>query len=336
MSKRFLSIFQYVFFLGGGLFLVWWQLKSMTPHEKTEFYSSLENADYRILIPVILMSMTSHISRSLRWKLLMEPLGYKPKLANLFSVTMIGYLINAAIPRLGEVIKCTLLAKHEKLRADKLIGTIIVERTFDLICYLMFILLTILIQINTIGEFARDRFENMSHSSGMPVWLETIITLALITLLIVLIKFLFKKFPENKIILKINNVLKGIAEGFRTIQQMKKRKTFLLHTLIIWTMYLSQIYIGFKAMDGVNHLGVTAACSVLSLATLSMILTPGGIGSFPIFVMETLSIYAIAGSLGKAFGWLMWGVSTAIIIVVGMICLIVLPYLNRKDTSHST
>lgn len=333
MLKRFLSILQYVFFLGGGLFLVWWQLSSMTVIEKNEFYNSLKSVNYWIVIPVILMSIASHISRSMRWQLLMEPLGYQPKLKNVFSVTMIGYLINAAIPRLGEVVKCTLLAKHEKLRADKLIGTIIVERTFDLICYLLFIGFTLLIQINKIGSFAEEKMDSSSQSSDMPFWLQLIVTGGVTTLFILLIKFLFKKFPGNKIIIKINNIIKGIGEGFRTIKNIKNRKAFLIHTGFIWLMYLSQIYIGFKSMDGIDHLGIPAAFSVLSLATLSMIITPGGIGSFPIFVMQTLSVYSIAAPLGKAFGWLMWGVSTGIILIAGLICLVALPYINRNKTA---
>ena len=332
MLKRFFSILQYIFFLGGGLFLVWWQLRSMTEIEKTEFYGALKNANYWMLIPVILMSIASHISRSMRWQILMKPLDYRPKLKNVFSVTMIGYLVNSAIPRLGEVIKCTLLAKHEKLRADKLIGTIIIERTFDLICYILFICITILIQLTKISDFVKEKINNMSQSSGMPVWLEIIIIAGIIIFFVLLIKFLFKKYPENKLIIKINNIIKGIAEGFKTIRKIRKRKAFLLHTLFIWLMYLAQIFIGFKSMDGIDHLGIHAAFSVLSLATLSMILTPGGIGSFPIFVMQTLSVYAIAPTLGKAFGWLMWGVSTGIILIAGLICLAVLPYINREKS----
>lgn len=312
--------------------MVWWQLNSMTAIEKKEFYNSLKNVNYWIAIPILLMSIASHISRSMRWQILMEPLGYQPKLKNVFSVTMIGYLINTAVPRLGEVVKCTLLAKHEKLRADKLIGTIIIERTFDLICYLLFICVTVLIQIDKVGSYAKEKIDDMSRSSGMPVWLEIIIIGVIITLFIFLIKFLFKKYPDNKLILKINNIVKGIAEGFRTIKKIKNRKAFLLHTGFIWLMYLSQIYIGFKSMEGIDHLGIQAAFSVLSLATLSMILTPGGIGSFPIFVMQTLSIYTIAAPLGKAFGWLMWGVSTGIVLMVGLICLVALPYINREKS----
>ena len=117
---------------------------------------------------------------------------------------------------------------------------------------------------------------------------------------------------------------------------MKRRKLFIAHTVFIWTMYLLQIYIGFSAMDGTSHLGIKAACSVLTLATLAMIATPGGIGSFPIFVMETLLIYNITKPLGEAFGWLLWGVSTSIIIVAGLIALILLPLINKRKYEVSS
>src|SRR6185295_12831088 len=98
MPKRLFSILQYIIFLGGGIFLVWWQLKSMTIEEKNLFYEALKHANYWLLFPIVIMSLLSHLSRSMRWKLLMEPLDYDPKLKNVFAVTMIGYLVNAAIP----------------------------------------------------------------------------------------------------------------------------------------------------------------------------------------------------------------------------------------------
>jgi hypothetical protein len=88
-------------------------------------------------------------------------------------------------------------------------------------------------------------------------------------------------------------------------------------------------------MDATAGLGINAACSVLMLASLSMIVTPGGIGSFPIFVMQTLVIYQINPALGKAFGWMMWGVSTSLIIICGCIALIILPYFNKQSNESN-
>ena len=262
----------------------------------------------------------------------MEPLGYKPKLSNLFTVTMIGYLANAAVPRLGELLKCTFLAKYEKLKVDKLVGTIIVERSFDLICYAIFIGITILIQIQLIGGYFKKEWEEMSSSSGSNLLLKFVIIFLVLFTIWKLMKWLSRKKPDNKIIIGIHNFISGVGEGFKTIKQLKKRKLFLLHTIFIWAMYLGQIYVGFKGMDGTSSLPIEAAFSVLTLATLSMIVTPGGIGSFPIFVMQTLLLYGIHAPLGKAFGWVMWGVSTGLIIIIGLISLIIIPSLNKQKS----
>jgi hypothetical protein len=163
-----------------------------------------------------------------------------------------------------------------------------------------------------------------------------LLLIAVIILLLFLVKLFMKKYPQNKIIRKINNFIKGIGEGFKSIKHLKHRRAFILHTLFIWAMYLLQIYIGFYAMEGTMHLSLKAACSVLTFATLAMILTPGGIGSFPIFVMQTLLVYGIAAPLGQAFGSLLWGVSTAIVLVAGLLALLVIPYINRKKHEIST
>ena len=329
MRKRIFAILQYFIFLGAGIFLVWWQLKGMTVVEKQEFANAFSRANYWLIIPIVIMSLLSHLSRSIRWKYLMEPLGYKPRTKNVFSVVMIGYLANSAIPRLGEILKCTFLARYEKLKVEKLVGTIIIERTFDFICFILLILVTILIQIDVVGSYVKEKLQKLGNNAGLPIWANLLIILGIIVIIIFFIKLLFKKFPQNKLINKINLFVKGIGEGFKTIRQLKKKRLFVLQTFFIWSLYLVQIYIGFHAMEGTAHLNIKAAFSVLTLASLAMIVTPGGIGSFPLFVMETLLIYSIASPLGKALGWMIWGVSTGIVIIVGVTCLLLIPYFNR-------
>ncbi len=335
MKKKLLTIIQYIIFLGGGIFLVWWQLKSMSMVERKDFNHALTYANYWLVIPVVIMSLASHISRAMRWKLLMEPLGYRPALKNVFAVTMVGYFANAAIPRLGELLRCTFLARYEKLKVDKLFGTILLERTFDFACYLLFIGITVLIQIDIVGGYVSNKLSEIAKGGSMPLPLKIAIIICLLIATLLIVRFIFRRFPKNLFILKIKNFINGIAMGFQTIRHMKKRKQFIAHTIFIWTMYLLQIYVGFSAMESTAHLDIKAACSVLTLATLAMIATPGGIGSFPIFVMETLSIYSIALPLGKAFGWLLWGVSTGIVITAGLVALVLLPLMNKKKNEIS-
>lgn len=330
MKKKLLSFLQYVIFLGGGLLLVWWQLHSMTPGQEEQFMHALRTANYILIIPVVCMNLLSHLSRSMRWKLLMEPLEYRPKLSNVFAVTMVGYLANSAVPRLGEVLKCTFLARYEKLKADKLIGTILIERTFDLICYGIFILITVLIQIDRIGNYLSEKLHGITDKGAVPLWIKVIVPA--VAALIILFIWIMRRYPQNKLIVKIRTFVGGIGTGFATIRHLKRRKAFIAHTFFIWAMYLLQIYLAFFAIEGTAHLSLKAACSVLALSTLAMILTPGGIGSFPEFVMQTLIIYGIskASGQGLALGWLIWGVSTGIIIIAGLISLLLLPSINKN------
>ncbi len=336
MKKRLISILQYTLFLGGGIFLVWWQLSAMTAEQKVQFKNALFNANYWLVIPIVFMNLASHLSRSYRWKLLLEPMGYHPKIKNVFAVTMIGYLANSAVPRLGEILKCTFLSKYEKIKVDHLIGSIVIERTFDVICFIFFIALTVVMQINKIGSFVQQKINELGGNSSFPFWAKAILGLLFITLCYIGLKFLSKRYPQNKLLQKINGFADGLLTGFASIKNLKKRKAFFAHTVFIWSMYLLQIYIAFYAIEQTQHLNLKAACSVLTISTFAMIITPNGIGLFPLFVKQTLVAYSIGEVYGEALGWLIWSVSTLIIIVVGLTSLLLLPYINKHKNESST
>jgi uncharacterized protein (TIRG00374 family) len=329
MGRKILSILKYVFFLGVGFFLVWWQFDKMTALQKSQFGESLHYANYWLLIPIIILALMSHISRAVRWKILMEPMGYKPSTAKTFYAVMIGYLVNTFLPRVGEVLKCTLLNRYEKIPTNKLIGTILVERAFDLVCYIILIVITILVQIHHVSAFVKKKFSQAEgNSHAIPVWAKLLFAAALIFIIIRFFKWLFRKFPHHPHIISIKGFHIGLKEGFNTIAKLKNRGWFVFHTIFIWSMYLLQIFIGFSALSATSHLGIIEACSVLSLATLGMIVSPGGIGAFPLAVQEVLLIYNVDN---VSFGWIIWGVSTAIIIVGGMVSFFLLTYTNKKQ-----
>jgi uncharacterized protein (TIRG00374 family) len=328
MKKRLLSVFKYILFLSLGIFLVWWQFDKMTPLQKSQFGESLQYANYWLLIPVIILAILSHISRAVRWKILIEPMGYKPSTTNTFYSVMTGYLVNTFVPRAGEVLKCTLLSRYEKIPLNKLIGTILVERAFDLACYIIFIIITILLQITYVSTFIKKKFSVMvSRNHGLPIWIKLLFIILIIVIIIYFLKWVFKRFAHHRHIISIKGFHIGLKEGFSAIARLKNRGWFIFHTIFIWAMYLLEVYIGFSALSATSHLGIVQACSVLSLATLGMIVSPGGIGAFPVAVQEVLLMYHVDN---VSFGWLIWGISTGIIIIGGLICLWLLIYKNKK------
>ncbi len=331
MSKRISVIIKYIVFLGIGVFLIWWQFNKMTAAEFEEFKLALSNADYIVIIPIVFIALASHLSRAIRWRIMIEPMGYRPSIFNAFSVTMVGYLANTFLPRLGEILKCTLLGKYEKIPFQKLFGSIVAERIFDLFCYLIFILFTFFIQYKLVGDFLKHTLTKITNSStSQPLWLKGLLTVAIITVVILIFRFVFNKYAGGKIAVKIKFFLAGLKEGITSILKLQKRGWFLFHTIFIWSMYLLQVYIGFSAIADVNHLGFNAACAVLTLAALANIITPGGLGTFPTAIFLILSLYNINQTTGEAFGWLMWGVSTFIVLFFGLLCLGLLYFINKK------
>lgn len=332
MKKKIFSALKYMVFLGIGIFLVWWQFSKMTGLERIEFRESLKNARYIFIIPVAIIAILSHISRAIRWKILIEPMGYHPSTANTFYATMCGYFANTFVPRGGEILRCTLLGRYEKIPVPKLIGTILVERTFDLFCYFFIVVFTFLIQIRTVSDFVKEKYEQFAGRKPIvPAWAKISIFLVVAGLLFLFFRWLFKKHANHPHIIKLKGLHISLVEGFSTIIHLKKRKQFIAHTIFIWTMYLMEIYIGFYALAATSSLGFGAAFSVLSLATIAMIVAPGGIGAFPVAVQQVLLIYNIDNI---SFGWLMWGVTTGIIIVAGLICLGLIIYTNKNKNEE--
>lgn len=332
LRKRILSIVQVAFFLALGIALVWWMARKITPDQWTQIDASLKQARYWLLIPVFFVLIASHYLRALRWKILMEPLGYAPKSFNVFNAVMIGYLTNLAVPRLGEVLKCTVLARYEKVAPDKLVGTIVAERAVDVVCLLVTFLITVLLQVNIVGDYAATALQKLAESSsGSFSWMRMSITLLLMVLALSGLYWLLKTFKHVSFIQKTQTILKGVWSGLISIRYIKNRGLFILYSIGIWTMYWLGCRIGFYALQEVSHLGVKEAFSILSFGSIGMLApTQGGIGAYHYVVQQILMLYNISEGIAFAFGWILWIAQTIVLLIGGLFSFIVLPIYNRS------
>ncbi|GAO44477.1 lysylphosphatidylglycerol synthase transmembrane domain-containing protein [Flavihumibacter petaseus] len=330
-KKKITSALQYVFFLALGIFLVWWSIGKIDHQQWVEMKAAMRRTNYNLLIPVVIALLISHYSRAVRWKILMEPMGYRPDNLRVYLLVLIGYLSNLLVPRLGEVLKCTLLARYEKIPADKLIGTIVAERAFDMICLLLVFFITLISQLDVIGTFAREKFSTVLANGGRePNILYLLAIAAFVAVVIFLGIWLFRRFRHNNVMVKIIRILQGVWEGLNSVRYVKKKGWFFFHTILIWFLYLASIRLGFLAMQETKPLGWPPAFSVLSMGSIGMIATQGGIGAYPVLVQETMMLYGIHENVGKAFGWILWLAQTLLILVAGGIASVLLPRLKRN------
>ena len=337
MNKKIANSIKYIVFLGIGVFLVWWSLHQIPNNKWSEFKGALLTSNFWLLIPVFLILSLSHLLRAIRWNTLMLPMGYQTRLPNTFFAVMIGYLANLAVPRLGEVLKCTILAKYEKVPAEKLVGTIVVERAVDVVCLGFVFVLAFVSQYQIIGEYGKELIRNLyANKNGNFSWLKVSILFGVLLILIVVIKAFFRQFAHLKIVIAIEKILKGIWEGLNTIRYLKQKGRFIACTIGIWSLYIGGTWVGLYATQGTAGLGLRTAVSGLAFASIGMIITPGGIGAYAFFLAKVLEKSDIPFEIGYANGTLQWFAQFLIVVIVGSICLALLPWYNKKIEINET
>lgn len=328
MSKKTLStILQLIIFLGLGIALIAWRYNAMSDTEKTEMFAAFQHVRWIYGLPIFVIGFLSHFFRALRWKQLLQPLQIYPTTANTTFSVLIGYLANTLVPRLGEVAKCTVLAKYENVPADKLVGTIIAERAFDTVCLLVIVFITLGVQYDIIYPFASELYAKIfTDASGNFIWNRILVALGIILLGIVAFIVLYRKIKNSK----VGHIIKGIGEGLKAIGKVKKKGLFLLYTLLIWSGYTGAVIVGFYALPETEHLPVLAGLSVITFGSIGMIATPGGIGAYPVIVAQVLLLYGLSEGIGLAYGWVSWAAQTVIVLILGLAALILLPLYNRN------
>ncbi|MGV3528838.1 MAG: lysylphosphatidylglycerol synthase transmembrane domain-containing protein [Flavisolibacter sp.] len=338
MKKSVVTILQYVFFLALGIFFVWLSVRKINHEQWLQIKASIQSARMWLIIPVAGLLLLSHYSRAMRWKILMEPLGYKPSNFNTFAAVMIGYLVNAGVPRLGEVVKCTLLSRYEKVRADRLVGTIVMERAVDVVCLAVVFLLTLIYQGHVVGDYVVSLFADFfKDKAGRISSTKIAIGVGGLVVFVLLVNFLLKRFGHVDAVGKIKNILKGILHGLMSIRFIKHKGMFLFHTVLIWALYLGSTTIGIYALQETKHLGIGGGLTTLAVGSVGMVLTPGGIGAYPLLVSKLMGLYGLSEeTTGNALGWLLWSVQTIIIVLGGLVFSFLFSYHNKNKRPIET
>jgi uncharacterized membrane protein YbhN (UPF0104 family) len=332
MKKSLVTIFQYSFFLGLGIFFVWLSIKNINAEQWAQIKDALRRARHWLILPVVGLLLLSHYSRALRWKILMEPMGYHPSTFNTFAAVMIGYLVNAGVPRLGEVVKCTLLSRYEKVRADRLVGTIVVERAVDLVSLIAVFIAALIYQGHVIGDYVSGLFTNSFRGAGGEASFGKIaLTLFLVAAGIGLIYFILKRFGHINAVGKVKQIIRGVGHGLGSIRHIRQKGWFIFHSIFIWLLYLASTTLGVYALQETAALGLGGGITTLAVGSVGMVLTPGGIGAYPLLVAKLIGLYGLnEDTIGNALGWLLWSVQTMIIVGAGLLFFALFTYFNKN------
>ena len=316
--------------LAGGL--VYWFIHQMTPEQKQGTIDSFKRANYLWLLLTLLLGLLSSAFRAQRWRLMFRPIGYNPGYLNTFFSVNVMFFANLFIPRLGEVSRCSILAKYEDVPVEQSIGTMVAERFIDLICMMGLLGLLLLMERELIASLLESTFSNPSKTS-MHWSLKYGIPVAILLGLVIISYISYRKYGYLHLKNSIIKRIKGLFGGVISILKMKDLGQFIVLSLGIWISYILMTYIAFQSLPETSSLGLLPATACLIFGGFAMVATPGGIGTYPIAVMGVLTLYGINEVIGGAFGTLAWGAQTVGVFIAGVTSLLLLALMNPKKKS---
>lgn len=329
--KAALPILKYILLLAIGALLLWLAFRGQ---DLSKIISELKNANYNWVFLSVLFSFVAHYARGLRWKMLVKPLGYSPSNMNMFNAVMVGYLANLAVPRMGEVSRCGVLTKTDKVPLQSLVGTVIVERIIDVLFLLGILVLAVLLEFNTIKDFlysniinpVLDKFQNAQASLIL-----LLVLVAIFFIVFILIKKYHTTLLNNKLYAKIWNVLLGFKDGILSVNKMERKGLFIFYSILIWAMYTLSTWVCFFAIEPTSGLSLSTALFVMAVGGIGMSApVQGGIGAYEAAIQIALLVYGVSSSDGLSYATLNHSSQILSILVVGSISLLFIFINNKK------
>jgi uncharacterized membrane protein YbhN (UPF0104 family) len=231
------------------------------------------------------------------------------------------------LPRVGEVSRAASITKYEGIPIQKSLGSILSERALDMILLLIITGITLFMQYHLLEEYADGLIAMATNFIGSTTFW---ILIAAGVLGFSALVYMFQHKERFSIIAKIYGFVIGLIEGLKSIFKMKKWKEYLLATVLIWVLYVGMFWVCFLALPESAHLGPAAVFAGFVVGSFAVVLVPGGIGAFPVGIMQCLLLYGIPEETGFALGWIIWFAQTIMILVFGGLSLIAMPIYNQK------
>lgn len=303
------------------ILLVWYMFRKVHFSEMMEIIR--HGVDYWWILFAMGLSVLSHILRALRWRIQLRSLDITPPLMALCCSIFGCYALNLIFPRLGEVWRCTYIAKRQDAPFTKVLGSMVADRLSDTICVLFLLILSFIVAAPAIDSFLTK------YPVGQGI-LNTVKSLWFWVAIVAMVAAVWAMFHfgrNTKIIQKLRQWLSDLWKGFAVIGKMKGKWAFVVLTIGIWTCYYFQLYVAFFAFPFTRELcaeaslgfGLVPCLVAFVLSSIGMAVpSNGGLGPWNIAVMFGLAIYGISTADGTAFSMLQWSGQTVMLMILGI------------------
>lgn len=322
MKNIIFNTIKYLLFFAIGVFIFWLLYREI---EWQELVTALKGLKYQWLALSLFFGLLSHFSRAIRWKMLIKPLGYNPSLWNTYLSVLVLYFVNLVLPRAGEVARCTVISRTDKVPFTKLVGTVFIERLADMIMLFVLAIIIIASNLQVVGRIFSQNpelSENLLKILSPKYLVFIFLGLFLVVLILYLVrKHLRKSSKKNK----LSELKNQFIDGIKSIVHMKTKWLFFGHTVFIFLMWLCMLYVVFLAFEPTEQLTVRIGTVVFLMGGLAMLApVQGGIGPWHFMVIITLQAYDIGYSDASIFALVAHTSTNLIYILFGGLALLIL------------
>ena len=340
--KKLLNALKYLLFLAIGLLVFYYIYREI---ELETLAEQISNIRWRWIVLSLTIGLLCHICRAMRWDMLIRSAGYTAGRFRTFCAVMAMYFTNLIIPRGGEIVRCTTLARTDGVPFAVLLGTVVVERTVDMVLMILIAAIMVLFQL----DFLKTFFETPGHEAMLDKisflfspWFWIAGFLVGVGAIAILWKFRHR-IMQIKLFQPIIGIVRKFWDGLKSIAKLERPWIFVGQSLFIYFAYFMMLYVTFFSFAPTVGLSLGTALTTFIMGGLAMLApVQGGIGPWHFMVFETLALYGVPVADGKIFALISHSTTNGFCLIVGAICLIYLTFVGKRmivpqsDAAQST
>ncbi|MBQ2778334.1 MAG: flippase-like domain-containing protein [Bacteroidaceae bacterium] len=270
-----------------------------------------------------LFGVLSHAIRGWRWRLTLAPLGYRPANDSCVYSIFIAYAANLVVPRVGEVSRCVVLERYDRVPFAQSLGTLVSERLVDTAMVLLITLVAVASQWTVFRAFVAEAGGVSESGIFSSVGRMVILLLSLVAVGAVLY-FLVRRLSLWG---RVKSFVSRFCEGFMSLTKMRHFWLFIIETVGIWLCYFLQFYLCFFCFDFSSGLSVAAALLLFVAGSVAVVVpTPNGAGPWHFAVMSIMMLYGVSSTDAGAFALIVHSLQTLLVALLGIVGLVMLQF----------